>query len=92
MKIRVRVAGFILGKAINQGFDQEVDGETSVAGLFRAMDKQKRVGRGFFAGLMKMTNPPSILLNGDRIVLSEDSGKPLKEGDEIAIVSPIAGG
>ncbi len=92
MRVKVRVAGFIKGKTVNQSFEEEVEEGTTLRDLFKVLDGQKRVGRGYFMGLLTMTNPPSILLNGDRVVVTRDSGILLKEGDEVAVISPLAGG
>ncbi len=94
MKVKIRVAGVILGKAIKESFEHEIVDGASIEGLFKALDKdkKKRITKGFFTGLLTMPRPPSILLNGDRLVPSQDARKTLKDGDEIVILSPIAGG
>lgn len=92
MKIKVRVAGFILGNTVNEAFEEEVAEGTSIKQLFRALDKERRLKKGFFTELLSLPRPPSILLNGDRVVPSQDADKVLNNEDEIAILSPIAGG
>jgi molybdopterin converting factor small subunit len=56
----------------------------------KAMEEAAR--KGFFANLMTKPGSISVLLNGDRVVFPQDGQIVLKEGDEIAVLSPIAGG
>jgi len=90
--VKVRVAGFILGKSINESFEEEFKEGKSLEEIFKALNKGKRVGKGFFTGLMTKPGSISILLNGDRVVFPQDGQIKLKDGDEIAVLSPIAGG
>jgi len=92
LKLKIRVAGFILGKSINESFEEEFKEGTSLGDMFKALNKEKRVGKGFFAGLMTKPGSISVLLNGDRVVFPQDEQIKLKDGDEIAVLSPIAGG
>lgn len=90
--MKVRIAGFILGKSINESFEEEITEGITLEEMFNVLNKQKRVGKGFFAGLLTKPGSISILLNGDRVVFPQDGQIKLKDGDEIAVLSPIAGG
>jgi len=90
--VKVRIAGFILGKSINESFEEEITEGITLEEMFNVLNKQKRVGKGFFAGLLTKPGSISILLNGDRVVFPQDGQIKLKDGDEIAVLSPIAGG
>jgi len=91
MPIRVRVAGLFLGQPLNKMFEEPyADNDTPVRVLAR-LDKKKVLGRNFFRRLVKKGDA-TFLLNGDRLNMPEASDTHLKEGDEISVLSAIAGG
>ena len=92
MKIRIRLVGFFEGKQVSDTIEQEVRDGILIKELFTALDKSGNFGKKFFKNLLARERPPVILVNGTRISLAEDFSKKLSEGDELSILSPLAGG
>ena len=91
MAIRVRVAGLFLGQSMNESFDESYAGNDTPRKVFACLDKKKALGRNFFKRVVKK-GEATFLLNGDRLNMPEASNKRLNDGDEISVLSAIAGG
>jgi len=91
MAIRVRVAGLFLGRPLNKAFEEPLLGGDTPRKVLVRLDKKRVLGRNFFKRVLKRGNA-TFLLNGDRLTMPESSDKPLADGDEISVLSAIAGG
>ena len=91
MAIRVRVMGVFLGRPLNETFEEPLIQNDTPGNVLNRLDRRKVLGRKFFSRLTKQGNA-TFLLNGDRLDLSEAPHTLLKEGDEISVISVIAGG
>jgi molybdopterin converting factor small subunit len=91
MAIRVRVAGVFLGHPLNRTFEEPYIENDTPKKVFARLDKKKALGRRFFKGLVKQGRA-TFLLNGDRLDIPERLDNRLSEGDEISVLSAIAGG
>lgn len=86
--VRVRVVGVFLARPMNHTFEEpHGKGDTPKKVLAR-LDKKKALGKKFFKGALK-DGSATFLLNGDRL---ESFDQPLEEGDELSVLSAIAGG
>ena len=71
-----------------------------VGGLARAGETVKGndllapllVARPIFKPVLKGLLQATILLNGDRLDLDQEGGRPLAEGDEVSVIQSLAGG
>jgi molybdopterin converting factor small subunit len=91
MAIKVRVTGVFLGHPLNETFEEPYLPDDTPKKVLARLDKKKTLGRKFFSGLIKRRSA-TFLLNGDRLDPSEASNTHLNEGDEISVLSSIAGG
>ena len=91
MAIRVRVAGLFLGRPLHETFEEPYTGDDTPKRVFARLDKRKVLGRNFFKAVAKR-GEATFLLNGDRLNMPEASNMRLNEGDEISVLSAIAGG
>lgn len=91
MAIRVRVMGVLLGHPLNETFEEPLIQNDTPSDVLNRLDKKKVLGRKFFSRLIR-EGSATFLLNGDRLDLSEVPRTLLKEGDEISIISVVAGG
>jgi len=91
MAIRVRVAGLFLGRPLNKTFEEPLTGDDTPRKVFVRLDRKKVLGRNFFKSVVKKGDA-TFLLNGDRLNMPEASDNPLHDGDEISVLSAIAGG
>ena len=91
MTIRVRVTGVFLGDPLNETFEEPSSKDDTPERVFARLDRRKVLGRKFFRRLAK-SGRATFLLNGDRLEIPELSSKPLCDGDEISVLSAIAGG
>ena len=89
--IMVRVMGVFFGKPLNKTFEEPFKANDTPKTVFARLDKQKALGRKFFKSVAK-NGQATFLLNGDRMDLSESWDTPLNDGDEISVLSAIAGG
>jgi molybdopterin converting factor small subunit len=91
MSITVRVTGVFLGDPLNQTLEEPFrEGDTPKKILAR-LDKKKALGRKFFRGTLESSRA-TFLLNGDRLEIPSALNEPLSDGDEISVLSAIAGG
>ena len=61
--------------------------------FFEEADKAFGFGRAkLFRTALKMSTPPVILLNGDRVDQPDGLKHRLKDGDEITVITPLTGG
>jgi molybdopterin converting factor small subunit len=91
MSITIRVTGIFLGDPLNKTLVQEFKAGDTSRKLLKRLDKEKALGRKFFASTLKSSRA-TFLLNGDRIEIPEMLDDPLTDGDEISVLSAIAGG
>jgi len=59
--------------------------------IFARLDKKKTMGRKFFTGVVK-GGRATVLLNGERLDSLDAMNKAICDGDEISVISAIAGG
>ena len=92
MKVSVKIMVMLGTKMVNESFEEEVAEGSSLNHLFAQVDKSKRFKRKYFKEILAAPRPPVVLVNGNRIEAPEELGETLKDGDEVAVLSPIAGG
>ena len=92
MRISVKLMVMLGTKMVNESFEEEVAEGASVEQLFRQVDGSRRFKRKYFKEALSAGMPPVVLLNGSRVEVPEELGVKLKDGDEVSMVSPIAGG
>ena len=91
MGIHIRVAGVFGGTPLNETFEEPVKKNDTPKKILARLDKKKVMGRKFFRGVVK-GGRATLLLNGERLDSSKAMDKTLADGDEISIISAIAGG
>lgn len=89
--IKVRVAGVFGGDPMNELLEEPLQSDDTPATVLARFDKRKIFGRKFFANLIRRDRAV-FLLNGERIDFSDAAMQKLKPGDEISVISAIAGG
>jgi len=70
----------------------DVGDEIRLDKLLGRLDKMGVGERGFFRAVAKGRRAVTLLLNGDRLDISEARKTVIREGDELAILSQISGG
>ena len=91
MGIHIRVAGIFGGRPLNEMFEEPARENDTPKKVLARLDKRKAMGRKFFSGVVK-GGRATLLLNGERLDSSEAMDRPLDDGDEISVISAIAGG
>lgn len=92
MKVSVKLM-FMLGtRMVNESFEEEVADGTTLERLFQQVDGSKRFKKKYFKEIFSAPRPAVVLLNGNRVEAPEELGEKLNEGDEVSVLSPIAGG
>jgi len=91
MSISIRVTGLFLGRPLNRTFKEGFRDKDTPKKIFARLDKKKVLGRRFFRGAIK-SGLATFLLNGNRLDLPEALNDRLADGDEISVLSAIAGG
>lgn len=93
IKVKITVMAFLYGKAVNRQFDWETEEGKSLKKLFSELDRNKVIERGYFKRIFSLSRPPTLLINGDRIEPGASlKAIRIKDGDEISVLMPIAGG
>ncbi|MBI5117147.1 MoaD/ThiS family protein [Candidatus Poribacteria bacterium] len=91
MSIRVRIIGAFVEQSLNTAFEEPFTKDDTPQAVFTRLDKRKALGRRFFTTVVKR-GQATFLLNGDRLDLPNDLKRKLNDGDEISVLSAIAGG
>lgn len=91
MSIRIRVAGLYGGRPLNEVFEEPYEDHDTPRKILERLDEKKALGRKFLSRLASRENV-TILLNGKRLDCPEDLDKFLTDGDDISVLSAIAGG
>ncbi|HUT54484.1 MAG TPA: MoaD/ThiS family protein [bacterium] len=92
ISIHVKVAGFIDGKVLTAEFDLEAPAGVTVKELFKLVDKSGRVKGNVMKKILALPRPPTVLVNGSGLDLPDELGLALADGDEVAVMTPLAGG
>lgn len=77
---------------LNDKVEIEVGKGMRLDKLMGRLDKMGKPEKGFFKAVRKGRQGVTLLLNGDRLDVSESKKTVIQEGDELAILSPISGG
>lgn len=91
--VQVKIAAPIDGKSVTFSGTVELRQGDSIKKLLKKADaltetkSHKPFRKAFRQGVS-----PVILLNGERIDLTEEKDRTLKEGDEVSVIVAIAGG
>jgi molybdopterin converting factor small subunit len=91
MAIQVRVAGVFGGAPLNEAFEEPFKENDTAKKILSRLDKKKVLGRKFFGGMIKRGRA-TLLLNGERLDSPEALNRRVSDGDEISVISAIAGG
>lgn len=92
VSIHFKLAGFVDRKMITAEFDLDVPEGSSIKDLFGLVDKSKKTPPKVMKKIMKSIRPPTIMVNGGALDLPEELTRRLAAGDEVAVMTPIAGG
>jgi len=88
----VKLAGMIDRRMVNQVYDEEVAEGAKLEELFKQIDKKGGWGKAYFKKLLKLPMPPVLLVNGEQVDLDRIKDLVVKDGDEVALLMPMAGG
>ena len=92
MRVRVRLLGWGGEGSLVVEEELELDQEAKVRDLFKKADRALKLPRPLFKPVLKGRLQATVLLNGDRLDLDQESGRPLAEGDEVSVIQSLAGG
>lgn len=91
--VRARLAGMFDNEMVTAEGDVELKTGATIKAFFDRADTSLGYGRQrYFKRSLKMTGWLTILLNGDRLDLPEGLKKTLVDGDEVTVLTPMAGG
>lgn len=93
MKLHAQIVGFIDGKSVNASAKIDLRKGETVKALLKRADKclGSRAGRPFKRAFRQGIEPV-ILVNGDRVELSQIKAVQLKDGDQVNVILAVAGG
>lgn len=77
---------------LNEKVEIEVGRGLRLDKLLGRLDKMGKPEKGYFRAVRKGRQGVTLLLNGDRLDVSEAKKTVVREGDELAILSAISGG
>ena len=92
IKVHFKLAGFVDRKMITAEFDLEAPQGTTIKKLFALADKSGKIPGQAMKRILALPRPPTVLLNGVGIDALEDLDRILAAGDEVAVMTPMAGG
>ena len=92
MTVLVRLNVLTPQGMMNEKIEIEVGKGVRLDKLLGRLDKMGKPEKGFFRAVRKGRQGATLLLNGDRLDVSEARKTVIREGDELAVLSPISGG
>jgi molybdopterin converting factor small subunit len=93
MKIQARIMGVIEGSLVHKEGTAEFPARITLKEFFKKADKALGLSQTpYFKLALKQTIPPSIMINGNPVILPDDFRHPLSDGEEISVILPMAGG
>ncbi len=91
VKVEVTVGVFIEGKNVTEVLQMSLSEGASLRDLFVCIDELGKFPAGLFRGLMKDASV-TLLKNGVRLSIPDDLSQEIKQGDNVTIISSVAGG
>ena len=93
MIVKAHIAGIFEDAPIFAEGTVELKENADLKTFFKNADKALGFrARKYFRLALRMDNQPTVLINGERLDLPEGFKHILRDGDEITVLSPIAGG
>lgn len=92
MTVHLKVAGFVDRKMVTAEFDFEAPEGTTLKKALALAGKSGQLKGGVMRKILAMPRPPTILVNGAGVEMPGDLGRVVEAGDEIAVMTPMAGG
>ncbi len=94
MPITLHTVVIVNDRIEHASLEFEATAGATVAGLFEHADMQRRLGKLFFARLLRSHEQLAltVLHNGRRLNLPDDLQTALVDGDEINLLTPVMGG
>lgn len=92
IKVRVKLAGFVDRKMLTADFELMAPEGVPLKKLLSLADKSGAYPGKAMKKVLGLPRPPTILVNGESIDLPEDLKMTIKDGDEVAVMTPVAGG
>ena len=92
ISVHVKIAGFVDRKMIATEFDLQAPEGTTIKKLIKLVDKSGKVKGKPLKKIMAMPRPPTVMVNGEGIDVPDELGRTIAEGDEVAVMTPLAGG
>jgi molybdopterin converting factor small subunit len=77
---------------LNEKVEVEVGKGMRLGKLLGRLDKMGKLEKGFFRAVQKGRQGVTLLLNGERVDVSDARKTVIREGDEVAVLSAISGG
>lgn len=92
VRVHLKVAGFVGGKMNSAEFDLEAPAGATVKQCLKLADKSPALKGKPVAAMLAMPKAPTVMVNGEGIVVPDDLGRVIEDGDELSIMTPFAGG
>ena len=92
MAVLVRLNMLTHQGMMNEKIEIEAGKEIRLDKLLGRLDKMGKPEKGFFRAVRKGRQGVTLLLNGDRLDVSKARKTVIRDGDELAVLSPISGG
>lgn len=94
MAVTLHASVLVDGRIAHASLSFDADGLATVGEVFEAADRGARMGPGFFKRLLgwRRRSGLTVLHNGQRLKLPEGLRTPVRDGDELTLLTPAMGG
>ena len=90
--VRLKVAGFMDGRIVTAEFPLAVPEGASLKEVFKLADKSGKLPARAMKIFLSLPRPPTVLHNGRNLDVPAELRATIAAGDEIAVMTPFAGG
>jgi len=92
INVHIKVAGFVDRKMVTADFEIEAPEGVKLKKLLSLADKSGELPGKVIKKILGMPRPPTVLLNGDSLDLPAGLKLVVADGDEVSVMTPMAGG
>ena len=92
MPVHIRIHLMTFQGMQKADLDLDVGKGLSLEKILVRLDKNGVAEKGFFRSVLRGRGGVTLLLNGERLDLKENKRQEIRDGDELAILSPLTGG
>jgi molybdopterin converting factor small subunit len=92
IRVTLNVRAFLDGQMVRLRLDAQASEGDRLRDLLKQLSREGTVDASVARFVLKGTRGVTVLHNGQRLPMPEGANAPLADGDELSVLTPMAGG